>query len=162
MTSNLTREEKVKRIEALGGKYAEEMEPQFGIDDQLLACEALAESTPIIQKKGGNMTDNDWEKIDADAGETWDFGTQPEIQGVLIRKEEHVGPNDSNMYRLQLADGKELGVWGNTVLDGRFQKVTIGEEVKLVYLGKQKSEKTGREFHAFDVFHRALPMKKVE
>ena len=108
------------------------------------------------------MADTDWEKVEAETGETWDYVKTPEIQGVLVNKEEHVGPNDSMMYRLQMEDDTELGVWGNTVLDGRFKKIEVGEEVKLVYLGKQKSPKTNREYHSFDVFHRPAPMKKVE
>jgi len=111
------------------------------------------------------MTDNDWQKIEQESGETWDFENSPELQGVLVRKEEHVGPNDSKMYRIQIESDtegtKEIGVWGNTVLDGRFQKVEVGEEVKLVYLGKEKSPKTNREYHAFDVYHRPSPMQKV-
>lgn len=111
------------------------------------------------------MDTNPWQKVEAEAGETWDFEATPEIQGILIRKEEHVGPNDSNMYRLQIESDtegtKEIGIWGNTVLDGRFKKVEVGEEVKIEYLGKEKSPKTGREYHSFEVYHRLAPMKKV-
>jgi hypothetical protein len=95
------------------------------------------------------MTD-DWVKIEQESGETWDFQKDKELQGVLIAKEEHVGPNDSSMYRIQKTDDTEIGVWGNTVLDGRFKKIEVGEEVKLVYLGKLKSPKTNREYHGFD------------
>ena len=103
-----------------------------------------------------------WTKIDVESGPTWDYKEEQEITGVLLEKEENVGPNNSMMYKLQTEDGETIGVWGNTVLDGRFKKIEVGEEVKLVYLGKMKSPKTNREYNAFDVYHRGTPMEKVE
>lgn len=142
-------------------------------EDEVMA-EALAEASYLSSKdkrtavrfyinkyKGGVMT-SDWQKVEMESGDVWDFQNDKEIEGVLISKEENVGPNESWMYRIQKADGTELGVWGNTVLDGRLKKIEVGEEIRLVYLGKLKSPKTNREYHSFDVFHRAAPMKKVE
>jgi hypothetical protein len=103
-----------------------------------------------------------WKKIEVQSGDTWDYKNDKEIQGVLLSKEENVGPNNSKMYKLQTPDGKEIGVWGSTVLDLRFGKIEIGEEIKLIYLGKEKSPKTGREYHSFEVYHRAQPMVEVE
>lgn len=106
--------------------------------------------------------DTEWKKVEMESGPTWDFETDTELTGVLISKEENVGPNNSMMYKLQQEDGTEIGVWGNTVLDGRLKKVEVGEEVKLVYLGKMTSPKTKREYNSFDVYHRVAPMKKVD
>jgi hypothetical protein len=107
------------------------------------------------------MTD-DWTKVEMEGGETWDFETTKELMGVLTEKEEKVGPNESMMYKVQKTDGATIGVWGNTVLDARMKKINIGDEIKLVYLGKALSPKTGREYHNFDVYHRQTPMSKVE
>ena len=102
-----------------------------------------------------------WEKMEMNP--TWDYQEQPEFEGVYIAKEVEVGPNNSNLYNFKVADGSFVSVWGNTILDGRFKNLTEGEEVKIVYLGKVKSEKRkGAEYHNFDVYHRKASMEKVE
>ena len=101
-----------------------------------------------------------WEKVDA--AETWNFEENSELTGVYHAKEEQVGPNLSNIYTIQTPDGKYVRVWGNAVLDNRFEQVDLGEEVKIVYYGKVKSEKTGRSYHNYDMWTRKVPFKKVE
>jgi len=106
------------------------------------------------------MADDGWEKVNM--APTWDYTKDKTIEGVFVGKEEEVGPNASNMYTVEKKNGEKVGIWGNTILDTRFKNLTEGEEVKVVYLGKEKSEKTKREYHNFDVFHRVKPMEKVE
>lgn len=105
--------------------------------------------------------DNGWTKVEQANSEEWDYKTIPELVGVLTAKDENVGPNNSKLYRFETKDGKAMGAWGSNVLDGKMKAVEVGEEVRLVYLGKKTSEKTGRSYHDFDVFHRPMPMKKV-
>lgn len=100
-----------------------------------------------------------WEKVDM--APTWDYTTQKEIEGLFVGREENVGPNGSNMYTVEVKGRGNVGIWGNAVLDVRFKNLSIGEEIKVVYLGKVKSEKTKREYHNFDVYHRPMPMEKV-
>lgn len=108
-----------------------------------------------------NKTDDrPW--IKAEASPTWNFETEPEFIGTYVSKEENVGPNNSNLYNFKKEDGSQVAVWGNALLDTRFKNFTPGEEVKIEYLGKQKSEKTQREYHNFDVWHRPAPFQKVE
>lgn len=96
----------------------------------------------------------DWVKVGSNQNETWDYTQDEEIEGTLVAKEENVGPNNSKMYNITKAEGKTIGVWGNTMLDDKFKGIEVGEEVKITYLGKVKSDKTGREYHNFEVYHK--------
>lgn len=101
-----------------------------------------------------------WKKVEINP--TWDYQEQPEFTGTYMAKESEVGPNNSNMYTFKVTDGSLMGVWGNTILDGRFKNLQVGEEVKIVYLGKMESSKVkGREYHNFEVYHKEVPMTKV-
>ena len=101
---------------------------------------------------------DEWEKVNM--APTWDFEKDKVLIGIYASKEENVGPNESNLYTFEKQDGTKIAVWGNTLLDTRFKNLLEGEEVKIEYLGKQKSEKTQRTYHNFEVYHR--PMKKIE
>lgn len=103
---------------------------------------------------------NEWQKMEM--GNTWKF-TKPgdEISGVYAGKESGVGPNNSNLYNLQV-DGQLVGVWGTTILDARMKNLSLGEEVKIVYLGEAPSKnRKGKSYHNFEVYHRAKVMDKV-
>jgi hypothetical protein len=106
----------------------------------------------------------DWKKVEL--GNSWDYKAAKkgdEVIGVFLNKEENVGENNSNVYNLESATGELISVWGSTVLDIRLKNVKLGEEVKIVYLGQLESEKRkGKFYHNFDVYHRELPMEKVE
>lgn len=104
-----------------------------------------------------------WKKIeDSKSGaDVWDFSAQPELEGEFLRKEEKVGPNNSNMYHFLVgADDKaeEVAVWGNTVLDGKLAEVQTGQKVRIKFLGKAVS-KRGNTFKNFevDVWEEELP-----
>ena len=94
------------------------------------------------------MTDN-WQKIET--APIWDFEEKSEFVGVYINTEEKVGPNESKLHSFDFKSSV-FGIWGNTILDNRLKQVQSGDKVKIVYLGIEKSEKTGREYKNFDVF----------
>lgn len=83
---------------------------------------------------------------------TWDFKEEPELEGFFLGVETEVGPNKSNLYSFRNREGDVIGVWGNTLLDTRFKNLEAGDEVKIIYKGKEESPKTGRIYHNFDVF----------
>ncbi len=91
-----------------------------------------------------------WEKVET--APTWDFKGEPEFIGFFISAEAEVGPNKSNLYNFKKENGEVMAVWGNTILDARFKNLEIGDEVKIIYKGKETSPKTGREYNNFDVF----------
>lgn len=103
-----------------------------------------------------------WKKIESSnsGADVWDFDTQKEFEGEFIRKEEKVGPNNSNLYYFKAGvgvDEEEVAVWGGAVLDGRLAEVQPGTKVKIVYIGKQTS-KRGNQFKNYDVFVDTEPL----
>lgn len=101
----------------------------------------------------------DWQKVEMSP--TWDYESEKELTGVYLSMEQHVGPNDSNLYNVQRSDESNIGIWGTSLLDSKFKNVKLGEEIKVVYLGMAKGEKSGREYHNFDVYHRPAQVKNT-
>lgn len=62
------------------------------------------------------------------------------VEGVLLRKQEKVGVNESMLYNLE-KDGSLIGVWGSTVLDDRMSFVAVGDYVRITFKGVQKNKK---------------------
>jgi hypothetical protein len=107
---------------------------------------------------------SDWRKVEI--GNTWNYkelGKGAKLVGVYTGKEEHVGENDSNVYSFEVEGGDVMSVWGTTLLDMRLKNIKEGEEVKIVYLGEEKSMKrTGKTYHNFEVYHRAVDFTEVD
>jgi len=100
----------------------------------------------------------DWIKTNAVDVPTWNYkqeGKDSEIQGVYTGSNANVGPNKSMMYYLKKEDKTSIGIWGSSLLDKRFEGIKIGEEVKIIYLGKATG-KSGRDYHNFEVYHRPV------
>lgn len=79
-----------------------------------------------------------------------------ELEGVYVDKKTNVGANNSNVYTVQKEDGTFVAFWGSTVIDTNFMKIPLGAQVKLVYLGQSKNEKTQRTFKNFDIFSKQI------
>ena len=94
-----------------------------------------------------------WQKVEANNIPVIDFTVDKELIGTFIKKEEHIKPNDSNIYTFKNLKGEEVCFWGNTLLDSRLATAEIGDLFKIVYLGKAKSKDGQREYHNFDIFH---------
>ena len=101
----------------------------------------------------------------AGIGNTWNYkeeGKGSEFKGNYLYKEENVGENNSTMYTFEVNDDL-MSVWGTTLLDTRLKNVKPGEEVIIVYLGEEDSQKRkGKTYHNFEVYHREQPFVKVE
>lgn len=112
----------------------------------------------IIKLKNKKMKkENKWEKVtltQAWNGKDANLQKGDELIGTYEALEQDVGDNHSNIYTFKTKAGL-VSVWGSTVLDVRLKNIEIGDQVKIVYLGKAKSEKVkGREYHNYDVYHR--------
>ena len=94
----------------------------------------------------------EWIELQPDLTPTWNYKEQKTIQGVLAEKKDNVGPNGSNLYILEDEEGKKTGVWGSAIIDTRLQNAEVGIEVRIEYLGLEKSPKTKREYHNFKVY----------
>lgn len=96
-----------------------------------------------------NFKEEDWLEVQVKNDEIWDRkGT---LIGKYISVQSEVGPNKSNMYTLKTDEGT-VGVWGSTVIDGKFANIPIGSMVKLEPRGKSKS-KQGKEYWDFGIYH---------
>jgi len=59
------------------------------------------------------------------------------IEGVLVRMQEKIGPNQSMLYSIENLEGVK-SVWGSTLLDQRMALVKVGEKIKITYKGLAK------------------------
>jgi hypothetical protein len=98
----------------------------------------------------------------AGGGSYWNYteaGKGAVVQGIYTDKKEHVGDYDSTVFVIKTAEGI-VNVNGSTVLERKFNDVSLGDEVRIEYLGMADSEKRkGAQYHDFDVKHREAPMK---
>lgn len=83
-------------------------------------------------------------------GNMWDESTGPVI-GKYVKKRSDVGPNGSMVYTLLPEGGEEIGVWGSTVIDGRFKEIPIGSQVGIEYIGKVKSKNGPGQYKDYDI-----------
>jgi len=107
---------------------------------------------------------SEWNKIEPTITDNWDYkkeGAGSEIVGKLTNIKDDMGSNGSKIYEVRTKDGVK-SFWGSTVLDARLQSIAIGEEVRITYKGLATSEKSGRNYHDFDVFNRMDPELKEE
>lgn len=96
----------------------------------------------------------DYKKIVPKKGDfkTWDPELSPEIEGVLESVKTEVGNYKSNLYVLRTGDGNPTDVWGAAALDPLMDNVSIGDKIKIIFLGFRKNPKTNRRYKSFDVF----------
>ncbi len=72
------------------------------------------------------------------------------IEGIYIACDEKVGTNNSNVYILE-NDGKQIKVWGSTIIDDRMRLISPGDKVKIIFKGETKNKK-GQALKLFSVF----------
>lgn len=95
---------------------------------------------------------SDWKKVEAGTTPTWNEGNQPQVSGVYKEMKVNVGPNESNLYILKQDNGEDIAVWGSTVIDSRMRDIPLGNLVKIVSLGEEKSEKSGKTYKNYEVY----------
>jgi hypothetical protein len=95
-----------------------------------------------------------WKKVTDSDEEFWQPAQAPEIEGRLIEKQEDFGPNHSMLYVLETERGP-INIWGTSVLDKLMAKITVGNDIKIRFLGERTSPKSGRVFKAFEVWENA-------
>lgn len=89
-----------------------------------------------------------WDEV-ADKGQEQTLYLGPTVQGIYVDKKMNIGANKSNMYEVEISDGRKVSVWGSALLDGKFDLVPVGSEVRLTYLGMKKAKTTAREYRDF-------------
>ncbi len=70
------------------------------------------------------------------------------LEGRYVSKVENVGTRQSNVYVIDTGEEK-VGVWGTTVIDGRFENIPVGKKVAIEYLGILKTKDGKGEYKGF-------------
>lgn len=95
------------------------------------------------------------------------FDDTPTISPGDLRKDEEVNgkfiglktvnikgrTEPSTILRLEDKNGVAFNMWSNASISQKIDDFNEGEVYIFVALGKQRNEKTGRDFNAFDVYH---------
>ncbi len=89
---------------------------------------------------------DEWIKVSRKAH---NFNEKAELVGVLIAKVK--GSFEGNDYVIENESGQIL-VYGKTALQTKLEPIEIGTKVKIVYLGKKKSETTKRTYEEYEVY----------
>lgn len=100
-----------------------------------------------------NTKNDEW--ITTGQSASWD--EQTELVGRYVRMKSNVGAHNSNVYVLKKDDGSEVGVWGSTVINGRFEEIPLRSMVKIKALGEAKS-KQGTTYKDYEIKY--LPPKE--
>lgn len=56
------------------------------------------------------------------------------VEGILLKVQDNVGPQDSMLYTLEV-NGKPESIWGCAILDQRMIGVKIGEKIRVTFKG---------------------------
>ena len=81
----------------------------------------------------------------------WNYEEQPEIIGVVQRREQ--GLYGDQVVILDSAN-QEVVFPSLTALNTKLLKVNVGDKIKVIYKGELKSQKTGRMYKDFDLYHK--------
>jgi hypothetical protein len=90
-----------------------------------------------------------WKKVTMEQSPSHSFELEKTLEGVLVAKQENVGPNNSFLFTVEKKGGKKVAVWGSAVLN-KLNTLPIGSLIKIEYLGKKKG-KRGTEFRDYDI-----------
>lgn len=66
------------------------------------------------------------------------------IEGILVRKQEGIGSNNSMLYSIETPEEGVKNVWGATILDERMALVNVGSKVKITFKGLTEEKKKGK------------------
>lgn len=120
------------------------------------------ELNDLFDEDDEKTTNEEWQQVGGDMNEVWDFEANNTLEGLYIEKKEGVGENRSTVYTIENAkDNKKYDMWGSTVIDNKMKAVDEGNEVRIVFKGIQKSEKSNREYKDYEIFQRPPRMRKV-
>lgn len=90
-----------------------------------------------------------WKDVNNDQPPSHSFEMEKVLEGVLVAKQENVGPNNSFLFTIEKKGGKKVSVWGSAVLN-KINTLPIGSLIRIEYLGKEKG-KRGTEFKNYKI-----------
>jgi hypothetical protein len=77
--------------------------------------------------------------------------TEGIYQGSTLIESTRYKGTMNNLYTIQAENGEQQSFFGDTALDIRLKSVNIGDWVSITYKGKATSQKTGNQYHNYDV-----------
>ena len=102
---------------------------------------------------------SDWQEA-GNSGDSIKWDKTGTLIGTYKRHKTNVGPNESNVYEVEVTEKGETqlySIWGSTVLDTKFEQIPVGSMVKVEALGEAKSPKSGRTYNDFKVMFKPAP-----
>jgi len=97
-----------------------------------------------------DFTDED--KQESPSINLWDYKEQKEIVGIV----EEVGEGNFGGKRIGLktndSENELIYLPELTALNTKLSKIEVGNKIKVVFNGEEKSKKSGRYYMVFDVF----------
>ena len=105
-----------------------------------------------------NENFDDWTDASQSTDRTVDKSTGEILVGKFLLKQEHIGPNDSNMYHIEVRTGDHtevVGLWGSAIIDQYFARIPLNSKVRIEYKGQKTSAKSKRTFADYDVKFKA-------
>lgn len=69
------------------------------------------------------------------------------VCGIFKSVKKNYGENKSTIYILKQEDGSLIGVWDSAVLKDKIDLIDIGDDIKIIYLGKAK----GKKYHNYKI-----------
>ena len=90
-----------------------------------------------------------------------------EVEGVFVDKKDIASTlsasGKSTIYTVQKEDGTFVSFFGTSVIDDNMNRVPLGSQIKIVYLGKEKSKTGPYSYKNFDIFSKNVkPTEKVQ
>jgi len=97
----------------------------------------------------------DWIEVN-EGGDAWD--QKEPIQGVYKAAKQNVGPNNSNMYMVDVK-GNLTGIWGSAVIDSKFEQIPVGSEVRVEFKGMAEGKRG--QYKDYKVQYKPTEISKV-
>jgi len=90
-------------------------------------------------------------KYETERNDTWERKEGAVLEGLYIEKRQVITENgESMLYTIEKKDHEKIDLWGTKMLDDFFKNIPIGTDVQIKYLGKKKTAKGGKTYHAFE------------
>jgi len=80
-----------------------------------------------------------------------DFEKEEILEGVYFKKLEKADKYERDHYLIRTSSGEELKVFSSTVLKKRFDKIEVGSNVKIEFMGLKPSGQ-GQDYKDFKVY----------
>ena len=91
-------------------------------------------------------------KYETERNDMWERKEGESLEGLYVNKRIVTTENgESMLYTIEKKGGKKIDLWGTKIIDDFFKNMVIGTDVQIKYLGKKKTAKGGKTYHAFEL-----------